>query len=741
MKRYLPLFSLALFLAACSAYKELAPDPPLTPLERGYVELKKDTELFVLEKEGKYFIKFPGPVRDKFLLVLATDSKWALDAYLTKYFNDGDGPIIKITDDAGTSDSLFVYSLEMGVQTFYWVIDTVKMDVELSMRYRYVPHWRYTFETFYTDFRGQLADNHADRSIYESIGPEYSFAAFDFNEEQVKLELTQRNLTDMNKKLLALENLFPPDIASSRDTAYGNYLNLKSDVARELEFQNRYATVLDVFEKERDSRGNTAAFLTAVPAFVEFMGGADTYPAPILTKGRTLFLGRLSEAVPYYEEKLRAKRDATPITMDPPLESVVGLYRACGSTPPPDLTSLMEFVEHFNSEADALAGARKKLGLLAGLTGSGTPWTSDSLYIDLLANTGAARSMLPRSQIGRYTKYAAFPCAVTLKHDLAFAAGEASAYQSLYQTSRTFLSNLNAGSWMTAETILRDLHTGRQFVSYPSVNAQKNALVREFENGMYNRVRSQSRARVDDFVKRHRATTDNISVLYADPVFTPIYELTFSAGGQKELAAKRKRVQDYLDQARYVRFPESSIKGIYDDFTRNINDQGVEKARAIVEHGKYYRGEDKQVKSMIDECDVTVPKWIVRPKEYRRVFAMPVTSNRQGSNEYMFRILLQIPSSAQFPVFDVNVKLPADVARRASREQWYESITINDVPIKNEGRFRITAPTAENDYESLITPVQMDKGGKNILEVRFTQQGFKVFEVSAMAQVPIIRKN
>ena len=741
MTRHLPLLFPAFFLAACSAYKELTPDPPLTPLERGYIELKRDTELFVLEKEGKYFIKFPGPVRDKFLLVLATDSKWALDAYLTKYFDDGEGPIIKITDDAESSDSLFVYSLERGVQTFYWVLDTVKMDLELSMRYRYVPHWRFTFETFYSTFRGQLADNRTDRTTYEAIGPEFSFERFDFNEEQVKLELTRRNLTGMNTRLLALENLFPPDIASSRDTAYENYLELKEDVAREIEFQNRYATVLDVFEKERDSRGNTAAFLAAAPAFLDLMRGTDTYPAPILAKGRTLFLERLNEAVPYYEERLRAKRDATPISFDPPLEPVAELYVACGSTPPAALTAIMEFTEHFNSEARALAAARKKLSILAGLTSSRTPWTSDSLYVDLLADASAARSMLPESQIDRYGRYAAFPCALSLKADLAFAAGEASAYQSLYQTSRTFLSNLNAGSWMTAETILRDLHTGRQFVAYPSVNAQKNALVRQFEDGINNRVLAQSRARVDEFVRRHTSTTDNISVLYSDPVFTPVYELTFSAGGEKELTARKKRVQDYLDQAKHVRFPESAIKGIYDDFTRNVNDRGVEKARAIVEHGKYYRGEDKQVKSIVDECDVTVPKWIVRPKEYRRVFALPVTSNRQGSNEYMFRILLQIPSSAQFPVFDVNVKLPADVARRANREQWYESITINDVPIKNEGRFRITAPSAENDYESLITPVQMDKGGKNILEVRFRQPGFRVFEVSAMAQVPIIRKN
>jgi hypothetical protein len=741
MKRHLPLLILASLFAACSAYKELTPDPPLTPLERGYIELKKDSELFVLEKESKYFIKFPGPINEKFLLVLATEKKWAFGAYLTKYFDDGDGPVIRITDEAHASDSLYVFPVERGVESFYWVIDTVKMDLELAMRYRYVPRWRYTFENLYTDFRAQLADNRIGRNTYEAIGPAFSFDTFDFNEQQVKLELTQRKLTAMNKELIGLQTLFPPDIASSRDTAYENYLDIKNDVAQELAFQSRYAVVLNVFEKERDSRGNTAAFLAAVPGFVEFMQATDTYPEPILDKGRTVFLNRLDESVPYYEQQLRTKKDSKPISLTPPLEPVITLYAACGSTPPSELTSMAGFVEQFNTEANALAGARGKLGALIGLTQSSSQWTSDSLLIDLIAEASEARSMLPQSQIGRYTKYASFPCTIALTHDLAFTAGETSAYQSLFQTSRTFLTNLNAGSWMTAETILRDLHTGRQFVTYPSVNSQKQVLVRKFEDEMYNRVLSRSRRRVDEFTTRHKGTIDNISVLYSDPVFTPVYALTFSAGGQNELLAKKKRVQDYLDAAKYVRFPDSSIKYIYDEFTRNVNDRGVEKARAIVEHGKYYRGDDKKVKSIVDECDVNVPKWIVRPKEYRRIFAMPVTSNRQGSNEYMVRILLQIPSSAQFPVFDVNVKLPTEVARRASREQWYESITINDVPIKNEGRYRITAPTAENDYESLITPVQMDKGGKNILEVRFKQSAFKVYEISVMAQVPIIRKN
>ena len=107
----------------------------------------------------------------------------------------------------------------------------------------------------------------------------------------------------------------------------------------------------------------------------------------------------------------------------------------------------------------------------------------------------------------------------------------------------------------------------------------------------------------------------------------------------------------------------------------------------------------------------------------------------------VFRIGLNIPSEAQFPVFDINIKLPPEVAQKAGSEQWYQEITLNKKAIKNEGRFRITAPVAGNGFESQISPVQMDKAGNNVLEVRFKYPGYKVFEISTMAQVPLIRKN
>ena len=180
---------------------------------------------------------------------------------------------------------------------------------------------------------------------------------------------------------------------------------------------------------------------------------------------------------------------------------------------------------------------------------------------------------------------------------------------------------------------------------------------------------------------------------------------------------------------------------IYREFTRNINDRGVEKARAVVIHGQNYRGTNRRIKNLVAECDPYTPKWISRPTEYRKIYVLPTSTNPNGENQYMFRLNVRIPSKAKFPVFDVNLKLPSDIAAEATTSKWYDYITLNKEPLKPEGRFTITAPTAENNYEAQLTPVQMKASENNILEVQFTHPSFQVFEISTMSQRPIMRKD
>ncbi|MGD9202389.1 MAG: hypothetical protein PVI26_12555, partial [Chitinispirillia bacterium] len=115
--------------------------------------------------------------------------------------------------------------------------------------------------------------------------------------------------------------------------------------------------------------------------------------------------------------------------------------------------------------------------------------------------------------------------------------------------------------------------------------------------------------------------------------------------------------------------------------------------------------------------------------------------NNSGINTYISRLIIRIPTEAKFPVYDVNIKLPSEIAKNAATKQWYEQITLNKKILKNEGRFTISAPTASNDYECQVTPVRMDKDMNNLLEVKFKHKSFKVFTASVMVQKPIIKKN
>jgi hypothetical protein len=103
--------------------------------------------------------------------------------------------------------------------------------------------------------------------------------------------------------------------------------------------------------------------------------------------------------------------------------------------------------------------------------------------------------------------------------------------------------------------------------------------------------------------------------------------------------------------------------------------------------------------------------------------------------------MIDIETEANFPVYDINIKLPKELAENAAAEQWYDKISLNKKELKNEGRFSITAPSASNDYECQISPVQMNKGKGNILEISFSHASFKVHSLSVMVQKPIIKKN
>jgi len=729
-------------LAGCATFKELEPKPELSPLERGYIELKNDKEDFQLDKGKQYFLRFPRPLKPNFNLVLQTNAKRHLETYLTRTFDDGKGPIVRIPDEAPALDSSAVYPIDSSSVTFYWVIDTVRQDIGLNLRYRYVPRWRYTFENEYAGFKQTLAGSLVDRSTYISAQGATPIDSIDFAKELEYVKGRTSKLVAMNEQLKKLADLFPPDIAAANDTAYQNYKTLRGSVEDEIQFQQNYAAALSIFQKEKNAGNNTGVFLADAAAYTEFLRQHDRYPASIVEKVRKSVMLRLNDAVPYYEQQLRNKKDVKPFVADPPLEPVQDLYVASGRTVPPAFVALRAFVDRFNFEAAALQKATVRLRELHALLDKTTIPPGPSFYGKIDSSAREIRAGIPPAEAASNERYRSLAAASLLALELGKAGEQADDFHALFGSGAQTAADITARSWPAAESRTRNLYTGKDGKTYASVARHRDKVVRWLEADIFNSVREATRQRLDAFVRLNESAFADVSRLYADSAFLPAYTLTFSAAGQTSLAQKKAQITEYISRVRHFQFPEAAIRAIYRDFTRDMNvPEGVDRARAVVAHGKEYKGDDKQITSIVSECDPEAAKWIVRPKEYRRLLALPVTGNRKGVNDYMFRIRLQIPSDAQFPVFDINIKLPRDIAEGAGREQWYQQITINNTPIKNEGRFRITSPTSDNGYESQITPVQMDKDGRNILEVRFKKASYRVYEISAMAQVPIMKKN
>jgi hypothetical protein len=449
----------------------------------------------------------------------------------------------------------------------------------------------------------------------------------------------------------------------------------------------------------------------------------------------------LNDVVPYYEAQLRAKNSIAPLRPAPAIEPVERLFGAIGRSVPSDVKTLFDYIRRFNVEAEGLQKSSARLKELNSTIEKTTTPPPVEFYGKIASSAADLVANLPESKAVSDPTYRDLAVGGLLALETGKVREQAADLKGLFEGASQVAADIAALQWKQADAGIRALSQGATGESFATAARHRDRIQKWFEQDLYNAIRKATKDRLDAFVKLNVGSFEDVQKLYADSAFLPVHGITFSAQGEAQVARYRAEIQADIDRVKHVEFPETAIKLLYKDFSRDISAQGVERARAIVAHGAMYKGPDKQIASMVSECDPTVAKWISKPKEYRRILALPTTTNKAGVNDYLIRVRLNIPSDAQFPVFDINIRLPKEVAESAGKTQWYEQMTINKSPLKNEGRFRITSPTAENGYEIQVSPVQMDKEGANILEIRFKKASFKVYEFSAMAQVPIMKKN
>ncbi len=785
----LAIFAIILVIAGCSAYKELEPEPELSPAERGYIELKNDDDLFEMDQGKKYFIRFPKPLMNNFYLVLSIDQKNQLDYYFSDRFDDGEGEIQKIKDEAPAGENISVFAIGSQPESYYWIVENVSGDIKLKMDYRYVPMWRYRFENRYASYQKILKDNIVSRSKYNAIDVNYNLSSINFIREIEIVKSSISNIRSMQNELIDLETIFPPNIATSRDTAYQNYTELRGRVDDELSFQENYLEVLNTFYQENVSFGNIGKFLGDTDDFINFLSKADRFPARILSKAKALFAGRLADAYNYYFDILRSKNDTEPIETDPPISKVYQLYSMSQGTVPAEFESITNYVMSFNGEVEALNEVDRLMTDIEAEFAREGSWPSNSFYPSALEKLNRIVPQIPESRAGSIYEFRNLRCSALLDRKIANVRNNIRFLQNGYREARFLVPEINnykaareykqiikllnqnkslgflvkqypdldnlslnrqknviddfikTRRWSNAEINLRRLNDDEEFVSLYAIRNKKAEIVRNFEDQIHRAVRDESRARVDAFTAKHENTYLNVEALYKDSVFTPVYRLNFSSKGYADLEKKRNEISNYLNKMKHHDFPEKAIQSLWKGFVRDFGKNGVDRARAIVVHGSYYKGKSKSIKQIVDQCDPNTPKWITKTREYRSFYVMPTTTNKDGSNEYVFKLMLKIPTEARFPVYDINIKLPEEIAENAAEAKWYDIMTINNKEIKNEGRIKITAPTPANDYEFQVSPVQMDKDRVNVLEVKFTFPAYKVFQISTMAQPPLIKKN
>lgn len=792
MKRRTALAGLVIFLITCAPYKQLQPKPELSPAEAGYIELKDNKKDFVIKKDKKYFILFPAPQEDNFYLVIANGNKKSVKSFLTEELVEKKKAGAPITDES-ENDTLSVFPVGKNGAGYYFIIEGTGTEVPLSVTYRYTPQWRFKFENKHASYLEILAGNRVDRKVYESIGPGKPLSGVDFTSTIATVTKHREAIEEVYKQLLAIESIFPPSIVNSTDEAYLNYKKLKTDIEEEMRFQDAYLATLRFFLTEFSCRGNPLELVKSVKDFSAFFAGKDKINPPVIVEAQSVLSSRLVEITPFYNQRFKGKNDAKPFAQETffvdELLQVGPLCTAAGIAEPEDYTLLASFVKAFNERSSALSGAQDTAAAVRKTIDVEKNMPGNDFFKSIVKRAEEIKTNIPQVLGDGFGDYVNYNCSEALNAEITTFTKQFETDLMGYREADALVPELNtlkaqkdystmlgllkqkshltfllpkyaeldklsveeqgkrigealAGrNWPVAEKNLRALHADVNFLNPPEILPIKKAVVEEYEDSLYTRIDRYSRARINKFVEENYHTVENVDSLYTDSVFLPAYDVTFSSGSRNELIQRKNNLIAHLEKMKDDEFPKKAIALLYKDFTSRPDDNGVLKARAIVTHGTHYKGDDRKTKIRIAECDPWSMKWIVKPKDYRRVFALPVTTSKRGKNKYMVRINVDIPTEANFPVYDVNIKLSKEIAGNAAAEQWYDKITLNKKELKNEGRFSISAPTAANNYECQITPVQMTKGKGNILEITFSHPSFKVHQISVMVQKPIIKKN
>jgi len=588
------------------------------------------------------------------------------------------------------------------------------------------------------------------------------------------------------KNLENLEKLFPPIVLYSSDPAYQDYKALTAETDDELRFIDKFLYVLENFEALEETSGKPALFMDRLSRYQSFVDKDGLAPASAIEAFKQRLEVHLDEFNAYMDRRITGTSGGT---VGVNSAEALALYESLGRTVPADFTEKAGFIKEYDQRFGEYERVKNKFSDLRQSVENLSEWPSDGYFATKRSQAASLRGDLPSSGFSAYGKYNSASLVSGFKKEVDLLRSAINQSETDYQQAERIVPQINAArannnfsemiriirnysnlefltkiyasldqrslqnqesqivsaldgaQFAVAETRLRDLHSDRSFIDYNTVLKQKNELVAGLEDKLYSLIEVQSRDQARQHIAEHQAEVNSVEAVYDSPKFEPVFVPHFSSGISGNNAGRGSRLAAELKKLKETEYPALSIKTLYDRFLAAKGNEAIRTARAIVKHGTYYKGDDLSVKQRVGECDPWASKWISKAKEYRKIFALPVTEQPGTENEYVLRFNIKIPSEAQFPTWDVYLKLPDELAQEAASAQWYSKMTLNKQELKNEGRFRITSPSAANNFQVEIGPVSTLKTGDNVLEIHFNHKTWQVFELSAMAQRPLLKKN
>jgi len=786
VKKITLILSLIIFIiSGCSAYKEISPNPEIKSDENGFIKIKDEKKDFELDKEKKYVIEFPPAKYDNFILEFKSNLKGNSDYFFLGKFEDDkiENPIY---DELNDNSEMSGFSINKAKENYFFVIDKIANNKNLVAEYRYLPNWRFKVEESIKNEKSQLVKNSVDRNEYNNLN--YRSEINIINQKLNELQLTIPNLQMISENLAKTETIIPDSMITKKDQVYRDLVLFSSDVEEEFLFQKKNLSLFQAFVQLRKTEGSTEDFLKSASTLLSFLTNRTSIDESVRNEIKAIIARRINGIENYYLKVIQNKKDIKPFNLLTDIKVVFELYTEATGSKSSKLENLVDFFDNWDRKTTSFEEFQIHEKSLNSYLFPKMKWMPNNYY------SGASRFMqkmnqtLPEIYNGEFREFEQNSCVINFiekvseakkssrkierelkEADILLAQinnlAETNSYEMMLSVLKKhpnldfmkqhfqfldeeYLSQkdvqiknyINRKSWEKAEENIRNLAYFNGFINEMQIKDKHRQILNLNETMIYERIKDFSRTKIDSFVIAHINTNRDVDLLYKNEVFNPPYIFTYSVLGEQTVTKRNENILTYLDQMKYFTFPEKSINLLYDSIIRTSS-KNADKAKSIIEHGKMYKGEDKRTKNIIDEFNPNIAKWITKAKDYRKVYVVPVTENHNGKNQYKFRIQLKIPSDAEFPVYEINIKLPEEIAQNASNAKWYDSMKLNNEEILNEGRVQIFAPTSANDYEFKVSPVQMDSEGRNILDVTFTYPKYELFEVSVMAQKPIMRKN